>query len=133
VYHGGVTKLPNATIEVREHNTSSVTVGLYQKWSRTEVDYVYYQYQVDSFSNKCFSASYVTEEKFDEITIACTYHTKIALLEIFVTDDYALGVGDNATIPKCCYHEESSAPKASYMLQISCVPKCPTNATSRFL
>lgn len=134
VSHVGVTNLPNGTVQILEQGASYVKVGLHQKWSKTKIDFIYFQYQVDDFSNKCFAKSEVPGEKFDEITITCTHHSQIALLEFFVTDEEALLVGDDASIPKCCHPDVPDTTRTvSYVLEVACVPKCPEALPGRKL
>lgn len=128
VFHQGVTSLPSGSVEIISQDTTTVTVALSQKWSLTEVDFIYYQYKEDVWSNKCYAEQTVDFEWSEEITISCTHHSQMGELEIWVKDD---GPGvlmdeDNAIIPKCCYPEEDSKSVVSYVLEISCVPKCPT-------
>jgi len=131
ISHDGVTNLPDHTVKIVDQNSSTVTVQLVQAYtdSSSAIGSWYYQYQQNSFSNKCYGDNDVAGEDVKEITIQCYQHNQVALLEFWVTDDINSGVlteGDNAVIPKCCHPTEpEGTPVTKYVLQIRCETMCP--------
>lgn len=131
ISHDGVTNLPDHTVKIVDQNSSTVTVQLVQAYtdSSSAIGSWYYQYQQNSFSNKCYGDNDVAGEDVKEITIQCYHHNQVALLEFWVTDDINSGVlaeGDNAVIPKCCHPTEpEGTPVTKYVLQIRCETMCP--------
>jgi len=133
-------------------DTTSVTVELSQlftaKLQSTTIDYLFYQYNVNVFNNKCYEEDDVSEtDKPIEITIECTRTSQVGFLELWVSDDERKGTlkgnmnnvdgngsasGDNAIIPKCCYPEnvptDGTYPVVKYYVEIKCVSECAEEA-----
>jgi hypothetical protein len=128
VVHEGVTSIPPSAVTIISQDTTTVTIQLSQQWTSKTVDFVYYQYAVDSFNNKCYAEDQVDNTWSETITIQCSHHSQVGQLQIWLKDSGTdvLVEDDNAVIPKCCYPEETDSAVVSYILEISCVPKCPT-------
>jgi len=131
VKHIGVTEYSEDIIRIISQDTSSVTVEVRQTFTdaNSTIDNLYYQYQQNHFNNKCFEEQDLNGEDYMEITIQCTVHSQIALLELWVADDITKGVlseGDNAVIPDCCHPTiPEETPVTKYMVEIKCVTECP--------
>jgi hypothetical protein len=129
IEHEGVTDYPEGTVRILSQDTTTVTVALTQAYTKTEIDYFYYQYKEDSFNNKCYEEDKVPGGNSIEITIECMRNSQIALLEFWVADDISKNVltdGDNAVIPDCCYPTvPEDTPVTKYFLEIKCVTECP--------
>merc|ERR1712194_799422 len=109
--HHGVTTYPENSIRILSQDETTVTVGLLQLFTTTPtstIDYIFYQYNVNVFNNKCYEEDNVVGgESITEITIQCTRTSQVAFLELWIADDGTKGVldeeGDTAVIPNCCY------------------------------
>ena len=131
IQHTGVTDLPDHAVRIVSQDNSTVTVQLVQAYTNasTAIGSWYYQYQQGIFSNKCYGDTNVVGDDIEEITIQCTHHNQIALLEFWISDDITNGVlaeGDNAVIPECCHPSEpDGTPATRYVIQIRCETACP--------
>lgn len=131
ITHIGVTDLPDDSIRIVSQNGSNVTVQLVQAYTDEDsaINSWYYQYQKSAFSNKCYGDTNVEGDNVEEITIQCSHHNQIALLEFWVADDISNGVlaaGDNAAIPECCHPTEpDGTPVTKYILKVRCETSCP--------
>jgi len=127
----GVTDLPDDSVRILSQSGTNVTVQLTQAYTDEEsaINSWYYQYQQSAFSNKCYGDTDVEGDSTVEITIQCSHHNQIALLEYWVADDIENGVlspGDDATIPECCHPTEpDGTPVTKYVLSIRCETSCP--------
>jgi len=126
----GVTSFPLDALSIKQQNTTSVQVELKQGFTSANatINNVYYQYQADNFDRKCYEKDDVSGGSSIELTIICTHHSQLALLEVWIADDLSkdtLQVGDNATVPECCHpsHAEGT-PVTKYLLEIKCVSEC---------
>jgi hypothetical protein len=149
----GVTAYPKDAVRIIHQDGTTVTVELRQAFTDTNdsnpsvssIDQLYYQYQYDHFNSVCseeenFPRGDDTNNMNDnnslEITIECTVHTQIGLLELWVADDSAknvLSVGDNAVVPDCCHPTVPDAtPVVHYVLKIRCGSEldCPEQVDS---
>ena len=128
----GVTAYPKDAVRIIRQDGTTVTVELKQTYTDTNdldssssIDQLYYQYQYDPFDSVCLEEENFQSEDPLEITIECTVHTQIGLLELWVADDITknvLSVGDNAVVPKCCHPMDltDETPVAHYVLKIRC-------------
>merc|ERR1712194_703565 len=111
--HDGVTTYPENSIRILSQDETTVTVELLQLFTPVagvvdSVDYIFYQYNVNVFNNKCYEEDNVVGgESITEITIQCTRTSQVAFLELWIADDGSKGLldeqGDTAVIPNCCY------------------------------
>merc|ERR1712238_572138 len=135
--HDGVTTYPKNSVRVLSRDAKTVTVDLSQLFTTstlanpTTIDYIFYQYNVNVFNNKCFEEDNVVGgESLAVITIECTRTSQVAFLEVWVADDVTKGVldeqGDTALIPKCCYPDAvpKGTPVTNYNIEIKCVSAC---------
>jgi len=135
--HDGVTTYPENSVRVLSRDAKTVTVDLSQLFTTstlanpTTIDYIFYQYNVNVFNNKCFEEDNVVGgESLAVITIECTRTSQVAFLEVWVADDVTKGVldeqGDTALIPKCCYPDAvpKGTPVTNYNIEIKCVSAC---------
>jgi hypothetical protein len=128
----GIMEYPNDTVTIISQDSSTVTVALTQTLtaSETDIDYIFYQYQVDSFSMQCYEEDNIPGgEIINEITIECTEFSQTAMLEFWVADNINKGVLselDDADIPKCCYPDgvPQGTPVTKYLIEISCISVC---------
>ena len=126
----GVTTFPTNALVIKNQNTTTVTVELTQAFTSSQltIDSIYYQYQVDNFDRKCYEKDDVTGGKSLELTLTCTHHSQLALLEVWIADALTkntLHVGDNAVVPECCHPSyPEGTPVTKYLLEIKCVTKC---------
>jgi len=133
----GVTDFPienKPVVEIFSQDTSTVTVGLNQEWTNGQksVDFIFYEYKENIFSNKCYEENDVDGRSlFDTITISCDIMSPYAHLKICVADNTLNGIlsstKDDATIPKCCHSAEvvpPNTPTVCYSLEIRCASLC---------
>jgi hypothetical protein len=129
IKHDGVTKFPVDAVRIISQDTTTVTVALQQSFTTSSIDYMFYQYNINVFDNKCYEEDNVEGGDYIEITIECTHTSQIGLLEFWVADDIENGVlseNDNATIPKCCHPDiPEDTPVTKYYIEIKCVTECP--------
>jgi hypothetical protein len=127
--HDGVTTYPTDAVRIISQDTTTVTVELQQSFTTSTIDYMFYQYNINSFDYKCYEENNVEGGDYIEITIECTHTSQIGLLEFWVADDIENGVlseNDNATIPKCCHPDiPEDTPVTKYYIEIKCVTECP--------
>lgn len=124
----GVTEFPEGGLYVVGREDGTVTVKLTQTFTDATVDSLFYQYQIGRFSNKCFEDKDVPVTDSVDITILCTEHSKIALLELWVVDALEhnlLSESDNSVVPECCHptHPEGT-PATKYLFEIKCLTVC---------
>ena len=128
----GVMEYPSDTVTIISQDSSTVTVSLTQTLtaSDTDIDYIFYQYQVDTFNMQCYEEDSIAGgEIINEITIDCTESSQTALLQFWVADNIDKGVlseSDDAEIPRCCYPDgvPQGTPVTEYLIEISCVSVC---------
>jgi len=131
IEHEGITPYPADSIRILSQDTTTVTIELSQLFTTTSssIDFMFYQYNLDLFNNKCYEEDNVGSEASLEITIECTRTSKIALFEFWIADDISKGVldiGDNAVIPECCHPDvPEGTPVTKYFIEIKCVTECP--------
>jgi len=132
--HNGVTTYPENSIRILSQDETTVTVELLQLFTTTPtstIDYIFYQYNVNVFNNKCYEEDNVVGgESITEITIQCTRTSQVAFLELWIADDGTKGVldeeGDTAVIPNCCYPDAvpKGTPVTFYNIEIKCISEC---------
>jgi len=132
--HHGVTTYPENSIRILSQDETTVTVELLQLFTTTPtstIDYIFYQYNVNVFNNKCYEEDNVVGgESITEITIQCTRTSQVAFLELWIADDGTKGVldeeGDTAVIPNCCYPDAvpKGTPVTFYNIEIKCISEC---------
>ena len=130
IKHDGVTTFPTDAVRIISQDTTTVTVALQQSFTTSSIDYMFYQYNVNVFDNKCYEEDNIEGGDYIEITIECTNNSQIGLLEFWVADDITNGVlseNDNAIIPKCCHPDgvPKGTPVTKYFIEIKCVTECP--------
>ena len=129
IKHDGVTTFPADAVRIISRDTTTVTVALQQSFTASSIDYMFYQYQVNVFDQKCYEEENVEGGDYIEITIECINTSQIGLLEFWVADDITNGVlseNDNAIIPKCCHPDfPKGTPVTKYFIEIKCVTECP--------
>merc|ERR1712238_127444 len=83
--HDGVTTYPKNSVRVLSRDAKTVTVDLSQLFTTstlanpTTIDYIFYQYNVNVFNNKCFEEDNVVGgESLAVITIECTRTSQVA-------------------------------------------------------
>jgi len=122
----GIKEYPHEGVQIIETGEDSVTVRVSQVYSDVSIDHFYYQYYQNYFNNKCFEEQGFEAEEFMDITIQCTKHSKVALLELWIADDSVETGGDNAVIPECCHPTAPpETPVTKYMIEIKCETSCP--------
>jgi len=129
---------------IYSQDTSTVTVGLFQSYTRNSaVDSIYYQYRESIFGEKCYEETDVgSGTEYGRVTIQCNVMSPRAYVQICIADKLENGFlsrGDDATIPKCCNvsgEEESdkeerttattttTTPVVCYKLEIQCRTTC---------
>jgi len=118
----------NQAVEVLEQNTTHVTVRLYNRWSSCgEVDSIYNQFKKGHFEEVCYEATDVPGgSAYDDLTLQCFHLKPYAQLETCVVDDNGAldPVGDDATVPECCYANTEDKPVVCYKILINCETGC---------
>jgi len=131
--HDGVTTYPEDSIRILSQDETTVTVDLLQLFTTptSTIDYIFYQYNVNIFNNKCYEEDNVVGgESIAEITIECTRTSQVAFLELWIADDGSKGVldeqGDTALIPNCCHPDAvpKGTPVTRYNIEIKCISEC---------
>jgi hypothetical protein len=119
----GPEPLPVDHIKIISQDATSVTVELSQTWTDSSIEWIYYQYDVDSFNNKCYAQSQVTQTMYETITISCMESNHMATLRIWASDP--LFDGSDGVVPDCCHpSEEDTFPVTEHIMEIACVTKC---------
>jgi len=131
--HDGVTTYPENSIRILSQDETTVTVELVQLFTTptSTIDYIFYQYNVNVFTNLCYEEDHVFGgASIAEITIECTRTSQVAFLELWFADDGSKGVfdeqGDTALIPNCCYPDAvpQGTPVTKYNFNINCISEC---------
>ena len=130
VAHKGVTPLPHDALHILSQDADTVTIVLKQAFTfaNSTIDIVYYQYQQDSFSQECYEVASVIGGNSFELTLECTHHNPMAILEVWIADTLTKNVlseGDDAVIPNCCHPTNPlGTPVSKYSIEIKCVTTC---------
>jgi len=123
--HDGVDEFPQNAVQIIDQSRDVVTVRINQAYSTMELSHFYYQYNKNHFNKECYEEQGWTLDEPIEITIQCTVHTEIALLELWVADP-SFSSESNAVVPNCCHPTvPDDVPVTKYEIRINCLSACP--------
>jgi len=130
VHHEGITVLPELEMfRIISQDTSTVTIEFHNMYA-SEIPHMFYKYKQDYFGDKCYEEAPVPICETIQMTMQCTVHSQLALLELYFADPLETGFlspgGDAAEIPECCYPDDKNdGPVTKYQFQFMCVSSCP--------
>jgi hypothetical protein len=129
----GVTKYLDKPLTILSQTSNKVTFELSQKWFLADtLDHLFIRFKDTDFGYPTCLAFENTNPtwKSDSLTAICTKNSKLALVEVWASDD-AFSGSDNATLPSCaCGDHANLPPMVKYMFTVECVSTCSADSCS---
>jgi len=131
----GETMYPSLPIVITSQNTTHVAFKVENTFDGA-VSSIFTQYHAGKFgSTECLEEENVDKNSVIEFEFVaqCMFHTKVSVVNIWVTDcgggdegaPSFLDESDNAEVPECCHPGEKQCRTVEYTFKLPCVSPCP--------